>query len=180
MGTRNLTTVIKNGEFKVAQYGQWDGYPTGQGQKIVEFLLKNDLKKFNELIDNVKFVDDVIADKLWQQRKGKQFSRDIGAEILPLIVSGVTDLYNNLSFASDSLFCEYAYVVDLDNNMLEVYQGFNDSGIVEGVFQEFEKKDNASTDKYYPVTLIFSIPFSELDKNIMKDLEKYLNSLEDF
>lgn len=25
MGTRNLTIVYSNGEYKVAQYGQWDG-----------------------------------------------------------------------------------------------------------------------------------------------------------
>jgi len=27
MGTRHLTMVIQNKEPKVAQYGQWDGYP---------------------------------------------------------------------------------------------------------------------------------------------------------
>ena len=26
MGTRNLTAVFMDGEYKVAQYGQWDGY----------------------------------------------------------------------------------------------------------------------------------------------------------
>ena len=40
MGTRNLVCVVKGGEYKVAQYGQWDGYPTGQGETIVEFLLQ--------------------------------------------------------------------------------------------------------------------------------------------
>jgi len=29
MGTRNLTIVTSNGKTKVAQYGQWDGYPGG-------------------------------------------------------------------------------------------------------------------------------------------------------
>ena len=27
MGTRNLTVVYLDGQYKVAQYGQWDGYP---------------------------------------------------------------------------------------------------------------------------------------------------------
>lgn len=30
MGTRNLTMLISDGETKVAQYGQWDGYPGEQ------------------------------------------------------------------------------------------------------------------------------------------------------
>ena len=48
MGTRNLTTVIKNSETKVAQYGQWDGYPGGQGLTALKFLLKTDLSEFSK------------------------------------------------------------------------------------------------------------------------------------
>jgi len=38
MGTRNLTMVISDGKTKIAQYGQWDGYPSGQGADILAFL----------------------------------------------------------------------------------------------------------------------------------------------
>ena len=38
MGTRNLTRVIDNGELKVCQYGQWDGYPIYTGRKVLEFV----------------------------------------------------------------------------------------------------------------------------------------------
>ena len=38
MGTRNLTMVISNGKTKVAQYGQWDGYPDGQGMTALSTL----------------------------------------------------------------------------------------------------------------------------------------------
>lgn len=31
MGTRNPTAVVLDGEYKLAQYGQWDGFPSGQG-----------------------------------------------------------------------------------------------------------------------------------------------------
>ena len=38
MGTRNVTIIKFNGEEKVRQYGQWDGYPTSALVSIVEFL----------------------------------------------------------------------------------------------------------------------------------------------
>ena len=30
MGTRHLIAVQLDGEYKIAQYGQWDGYPEGK------------------------------------------------------------------------------------------------------------------------------------------------------
>lgn len=38
MGTRNVTIIKYNGEEKVRQYGQWDGYPTCALATIVKFL----------------------------------------------------------------------------------------------------------------------------------------------
>jgi hypothetical protein len=38
MGTRHLIEVKIDGELKVAQYGQWDGYLTGQGVNIADFI----------------------------------------------------------------------------------------------------------------------------------------------
>lgn len=42
MGTRNITKIIYQGEVKVCQYGQWDGYPTTAMADIVEFLKQKD------------------------------------------------------------------------------------------------------------------------------------------
>ena len=48
MGTRNTLKVIYNGKTVVSQYGQWDGYPTGQGAHVLRVL--RDPHKMERLI----------------------------------------------------------------------------------------------------------------------------------
>lgn len=57
MGTRNLTAVYLDGQYKVAQYGQWDGYPEGQGITVLTFLRdKMDLELFKEALRNSSYI----------------------------------------------------------------------------------------------------------------------------
>ena len=37
MGTRHKTKVYLDDELRVNQYGQWDGYPTGKGEVVMQF-----------------------------------------------------------------------------------------------------------------------------------------------
>ena len=41
MGTRHLIAVMADGKYQVAQYGQWDGYPSGQGVSVLTFCGKH-------------------------------------------------------------------------------------------------------------------------------------------
>lgn len=53
MGTRNLILVWYRGGWVVAQYGQWDGYPTGQGKDIVECISEEGaLERLRAAFDN--------------------------------------------------------------------------------------------------------------------------------
>lgn len=56
MGTRHLIKVISDGKTVVAQYGQWDGYPSGQGITLLSFL-----RKFK---GNYKRLKDRLKDRL--------------------------------------------------------------------------------------------------------------------
>ena len=38
MGTRSLIVVYMDGDYRVAQYSQCDGYPEGQGMSVLKFL----------------------------------------------------------------------------------------------------------------------------------------------
>lgn len=164
MGTRHLICVVKDGEFKVAQYGQWDGYFSGQGQDLLNILKSDnfDLNHFKEQLDKCYYIDNDTYSRLLEENGvhvnedgfcsyeemkrfgashiGQYLSRDTGSDIIRLIYDETAlskiPLRNNVDFAADSLSCEYAYVIDVDNETFEVYTGFNDD--VEHVTERFE------------------------------------------
>lgn len=169
MGTRNLTCVVLGGEYKVAQYCQWDGYPEGQGAVVLDFLSnKMDLDKFVERLEATRLGSNTEIGDLWKKygaddsgfvttdvaEKFKadypQLSRDMGAAVLEYIQDSSTEvlLGSDIEFAKESLYCEWAYVIDLDKNTLEVYEGFNKSAV------ENERFAGHVDDGYGPVKLV--------------------------
>jgi hypothetical protein len=173
MGTRNLTMVIANGKTKVAQYGQWDGYPEGQGKTALEFLISTDIDAFKKKLESVQFAgekeqkeSDEFAASIgstdgWMtmeqselyNKKYPLFTRDNGAKILEMIMEDNSEtifVNDNTEFAEDSLFCEWAYVIDLDKNTFEVYKGFNKRKLTKkDRFFYLQKEDS----EYKPVRL---------------------------
>ena len=97
-----------------------------------------------------------------------QPSRNCGAKVLEYLWYNPPglELYNNYEFAKDSLFCEWAYVIDLDNEVLEVYKGFNKTPLTpEDRFYfngEVETEYRSEDSRYYPVKLFRSFKFKEL------------------
>ena len=199
MGTRHLTMVIRNNETKVAQYGQWDGYPTGVGQTIVEFLMeKLNLELFEKALGECTFLSNDEVRGRWEEAGAKpgnnlvsmhiadkfkslypELSRDTGAEVLELIQTGeARELVDSSSFAADSLFCEYAYVVDMDNKVLEIYEGFNTKQLTPADrFHNINSaRDISHNTEYEPVKLCKAIPFDELTPSTMQELENELSS----
>ena len=53
MGTRNLTIVHSNGEYKVAQYGQWDGYPEGLGCQLLKYLKGINISELRNAVNSI-------------------------------------------------------------------------------------------------------------------------------
>lgn len=161
MGTRNLTMVYSAGKMKIAQYGQWDGYPSGQGLTVAKFvrdvLLKPEKREaFMKQLDRVRFIDDAKQKEIkaflkslgckdgWMNmnqaaqyhKKYPLLTRDNGAEILFLIhkAKGKRPLWvgDSTEFAGESLSNEWSYLINLDTNELELYKGFNKAPLGRG------------------------------------------------
>lgn len=176
MGTRNLTLVWYKGKWRIAQYGQWDGQPDGQGVRILRFInnlpdqyaggvsstdrptidnlealksaLDNDMAyepTREDLEDIQRDVDKVINEAQeiarnpglnYEERLNLSqtmmnatklvaptLDRDLGAEILWIVAYTKEKLpvrFDREFIKSEN--CEWAYVLDLDKNVLEVYK----------------------------------------------------------
>jgi hypothetical protein len=140
-----------NGELKLANYGQWDGYPTGQGETVAAFiqayLLDDTLRaEFAAKVAKLKFgtdaeLEELDADLVTLQKEHAEaaakghyvakyrlerfvaFDRDTGATILQKIWDGLhcQIVKDDSEFLKDTLFCEWAYCVDLDTCKVDVY-----------------------------------------------------------
>lgn len=146
MGTRSLICVFYRGRFVIAQYSQWDGYPEGQGMTILNFLLNS--QNIERLKNGLQYLvvldDDEVRE--YEERSAPRstckccekgmtdipplpasLSRDTGARILEIVANATSEdrvpVWLNLEFANNALFCEWAYVVDLDKGEFEVYSG---------------------------------------------------------
>lgn len=124
MGTRGLTKVIKNDKVVVAQYGQWDHYPSGQGLTALRFLRDEaNVDKLDKGLYWLYETNDEEIDKT-AERAGDNFqtaypslTRDTGAEILELIANakGAIPVLLSTDFEKDELFCEGVFTVNLDD-----------------------------------------------------------------
>lgn len=197
MGTRNLTMVILDGKPAIAQYGQWDGYPSGQGRtaltfardkmyrpmflerlRAVHWLTQEEIEAAYKAAGHdgkSDWVGDAVANKF--REAFPLLTRDHGAEILNLVQmsEGPINLVDQSDFAADSLSCEWAYVIDLDKNTFEAYRGFNHDPVPPGErFSDLPMREYKGIDtKYYPIKHLHTWPLDALptDKDFETTLE---------
>jgi len=197
MGTRGLTMIVSRNETKVAQYGQWDHYPSGQGVNALTTLKKiiddGQIETFRSKVNALRWLTNEEIDELNKSNDAFKdhpyLSRDWGAKILEAVMYGaltekvplstltkrhefeILGLVNQETFAADSLFCEWAYVVDLDKMTFEVYEGFNKEILGEG--ERFAKVRMTDESEYKPVK-----HRKTYDLNNLPSVEEFVNELD--
>lgn len=136
MGTRGLTKVIdRDGILKVAQYGQWDHYPEGQGIKILSILTADHyaVEELELALDKCYFTTEAEREAIYADYNTRypetthlkkfssmvpSLSRDTGGDILNVVrwSAGTVPLMDESEFEFDELFCEGVYTIDYQTN----------------------------------------------------------------
>lgn len=158
MGTRHMIILKVDKKKVLSQYGQWDGYPTGQGKDLVDglhailrgFNSSKSLNKFRKYAKELGEYTEKELKALYKSLSDKfegrtedgmvnmgspydkaiqqfhpELHRDTGASIITYIYSGTIKKVPNQSddsFRDDGLFCEWAYELDLDKEVLRIYK----------------------------------------------------------
>jgi hypothetical protein len=124
MGTRNLIILYHNGRIVVAQYGGHDSHPSHTGREIMSSLSSpRYIQRLRANLHLIRYRE--------SESHGDYVDDDIGICILDAIAYVREPVPHSfgLEFASDGTFCEWTYVVGLDAEVLEVYEGVSDHAI---------------------------------------------------
>lgn len=194
MGTRGAYGFLIDGEEKVT-YNHFDSYPSCLGLDVLNFLKETNRDELPEIARNIQLVkgnskptesakNQCKAMGLFNGRVSEQSDDDWYCLLrnaqgqLNVYTEGFTYMIDCKKFLEDSLFCEWAYIINLDTKELEVYQGFNHNPKAAGRYAhllETRQKEYRNPDEwYYGVELILTIPFTELND---WDEERFVNQL---
>ena len=121
MGTRHKQTVInKAGEIKVAQYGQWDGYPSGQGVEILRYLRSANLEEYQKNLDSIPLATTEQLEEIDEVENWPELypylSRDCGSNIHQMIENGEVEFVKHIDEWEANNWCDGFYTIDFSKN----------------------------------------------------------------
>lgn len=177
MSTRGLYGFRKGGVDKTT-YNHSGSYPEGLGADISKFCAAVTPEQMSAFFDRIIMVDEestptkeqqdyCIAAGWYNPYVGEKspahwynLLRNLQGNMVALdkAVRSDYDFYmtDSSDFIQDSLFCEYAYIINLDSGMLEFWEGFQHEP------QEGNRYgETPDDDSYYPCRLALEIPLND-------------------
>lgn len=199
MSTRGLTGVtVKNKHY--FSYNHSDSYPYFMLQemaKLVVFLNNNNLlPTLGEKVAKLKEVESEALCTSKELKKYTKYSGKLsghqkkeyynllyklqGAEWIKQTALGNLDIFiDSNDFIKYSLYCEWAYILNLDTNQLEIYEGKQTKPDIKNKFGVssigFDKDTKYYPTRYYPCKLIIKLDLNAID---MSQIEAIINELE--
>ena len=194
MSTRGAIGFHIQGQDKVT-YNHSDSYPSWLGRETLQWLrtqnvesLKKAAKAITMVSENDEPTDeqitryqDYVNTQVGNQTEKSWYCllRDTQGSLQPYL-EGVEHMIDSSEFLLDSLFCEYAYIINLDTKMLEFYSGFSTlpeprRGRYATIHRESEYSGG---EQYYGVARVWQIPLSEIQEWKDEDIDNAVKIME--
>lgn len=188
MSIRGAYGFYKCGENKIT-YNHSDSYPDVLGKNIVDFIVSTPDGDIHDLFDKIELIDERESMTEEQIEECKKYNGNLeGHEDdewynalrlsqghLEAYKDGLKYMLKGYeNFISNSLECEYAYVLNIDSYSLEFYVGGNKRSEKQGRYKA-NNPISICGDKYYGCRLAKVYPFDIIRKfpdNVIKDMKK--------
>jgi hypothetical protein len=191
MGTRGAVGFHVNGKDKV-NYNHFDSYPSGLGAEVLDFIQNTSFAELKKVAEQIILIDEDVPPTAEQIKHCKPWT-ELGVSNqstndwycllsgaqgnLSAFQDGLKYMVDANGFLLNSLFCEYAYIINTDEKVLEFYIGFNKKPrIRKGRYAALKSDDDS---EYYGVVLIKKYSLDDIlsadeegIKAIVKEMEK--------
>ncbi len=181
MGTRGFVGFVVDGTEKIA-YNHFDSYPSGLGRDVLNWLheaLSHGQHRDSLVASarSLRVVDPKTSPSAEDIERLRAYADlDVGSQDLgdwyvllrktqgepgEMLQAGVIE--DAGEFPANSLFAEWGYIIDFDDNVFEVYQGFQVTKHDQGRFADRSVEPSTGLiPQYYPVALVASWPLDRL------------------
>ncbi len=191
MSTRGACGFRVNNKDYVS-YNHSDSYPSYLGEELLaqtkELLKKYSLNELKEKVKSIKLVKDSGKPTKTEIAKLKQFTnlsvggqnnkdwycllREMQGQLVLNLESGY--MLDSSDFLLDSVFCEWAYILNLDNETFEIFKGFvNEKG--DGRYDSIKTKSAPGFIDSYGVRLVVAYPFDKIPE--LQSVDSLVSSL---
>lgn len=190
MSTRGLwgirgITGREDGKEEIGIFHRHDSYPTYLGGKLIGSLIVYDLDSFREFANGVKIVKESDFDCFGSLKEAVMNSvylaqQDLFKSFTALYMGkqGNLVVFDEFDFIYDSLWCEWAYMINLETQCLEIYRGFNTDPNEAGSYASKKAEDSS---KYYGCRLLYEIPIERIKLiKSEKEIEIMCDAIEEF
>lgn len=173
MSTRGFVGFVVYGDEKIT-FNHYDSYPEGVGQKWLQWLRSS--PALSSVRERAAQLQMIPGERLQDERDGDEDIDDTllrnasrvaqMGHVLPEELLDAGAAIDDHEFPLDSLFAEYGYLVNLDDEVFECYRGFQTAPHANGRFARRVRRDgkmvSSAGTTYYPVALTMSWPLSAL------------------
>lgn len=196
MSTRGCYGFRINKSDKVT-YNHSDSYPTYLGVNVLSFIHDTPESELRDIASRIEIVaeESIPSPELIKAYKNHADTgvsrqslkdwycllRDTQGALAPYR-NGLRHMIDSCDFLKDSLFCEWAYIINLDTQELEIYRGFNKRKYVRngGRYAKYTVDERPLNGKrYYGVTLLQRIPLTDIRHMPLEQIREWCKTLEE-
>lgn len=195
MGTRGAIGFRVNGIDKVT-YNHWDSYPSHLGVKMATLVAGATADELRQAARRVLVIkgDEPITPAMKEKYAqyadvsvGEQTTddwycllRNLQGELKEYVYGDADVMVDGSDFLLDSLFCEWAYIINCDSETLEVYRGFVTEPFMPGRYANLKRERSFGGTEYHGVRLLRTIPWEALAMENAKDIMESIQDREGF